>query len=79
MGDEPVLFRTAAIPGEDTDSLLAVDAMNKAQQAQYRQPLMSGNMTIRGSCEWNCVNVDTDDRGAPPVRGAVVISTSYFR
>lgn len=49
MDDEQVLFRMAAMPGEDTDSLFAIDAMNKAQQKLYRESLMGGNMTIWGS------------------------------
>ena len=72
MGNEGILFRMAAIPGEDTNSLFAIDAMNKVQQAQFWYSLMSSNMTIWESREWNCLNADTDG-GEPAVR-AVAIS-----
>jgi hypothetical protein len=74
MGDEQVLFRMAAMPGEDTDSLFAIDAMNKAQQKLYRESLMGGNMTIWGSGEWNCVNADTDNGGEPAVRAVAIFT-----
>ncbi|KAJ5323659.1 hypothetical protein N7476_002259 [Penicillium atrosanguineum] len=78
MGNEGVLFRMAAMPGEDTDSLFAIDAMNKAQQAQYRSSLMSGNMTIWESGEWNCVNADTDG-GEPAIRAVAIFTNDIAK
>jgi hypothetical protein len=72
VDDEPVLFRMAAIPGDDTDSLFAIDAMNKAQDKMFRESLMASNMGVWGSEEWNCVNADTDNGGAPAVRAVAI-------
>lgn len=74
IDDQPVLFRMAAIPGDDTDSLFAIDAMNKAQDEQFRKSLMAGNMTIWGSGEWNCVNADTDNGGAPAITAVAMFT-----
>lgn len=79
VDDEPVLFRMAAMPGADMDSLFAIDEMNKAQQEQFRTSLMSGNMTIWGSGEWNCVNADTDNGGDPAVRAVAIFTNDQAK
>ncbi|KAJ5573737.1 uncharacterized protein N7459_008164 [Penicillium hispanicum] len=74
IDDQPVMFRMASKPGNDTDSLLAIDQLNNTQQAMFKDSIMKTNMTIWGSGEWTCVNGDSDDGGAPAIRGVAIFT-----